>query len=435
MEEIQKNTTFDSGPPLPSNSPSNSIALGLWQKVILCLGVVALFVLATGTILSLRPLLKGNTQSSRQSVQNILPAKDNRPSVPVDATAEWGEYTNGRYNFSFKYPKDFLIRESESQYEYDIDINKGTDFQSLLSVQPVSFDNWPYYMHLEYQETVKINSIDWDVMTGQKVCDADVCLDIMIAYTTVHENYRYAFVLTDRKYEPRQGEILLTFKFSVNSNGQYFYVDETINPETKDLYFIRKENTESCGVNGAMFCDLVIRSKGGNESVITNLFFAESHKAINAKQGASLVAFSSPDVLLINFSGGEGAIGQGMIEEYDIKKGKLGRTILSYERSIGEKGVVKSLEDLKKVNFYEIKTDEGNLYFVNKASSKFAISGVYFEKDGKLAMVQFALSPPYDLQPNIKENFNYRRLKQFFIRMGGKRYVFDFKTGKFEETR
>lgn len=432
MEEIQNNTTFDSGPPLPSNSPSKSITLRLWQKVILCLGVVALFVLAMERILSLRPgLLRDDTQSSRQPVQNISPAKGNPSSVPADVMGEWKENINGRYNFSFKYPKDFLIRESESKYEYDMDINKGTDFQSLLSVQPVSFDNWPYYMYLEYQETLKIDSTDWDVMTGQKVCDADACLDVMIAYTTVHENYRYAFVLTDKKYEPRQKEILSTFKFSSNPNGQYFYVDETINPGTKDLYFIRKENTEPCGVNGAMLCDLVVRSKEGNERIIANLFFAESHKAINAKQGASLVAFSSPGVLLINFSGGEGAIGQGTIEEYDIKKGKLGRTILSYERSIGENGVVKSLEDLKKVNFYEIETDEGNLYFVNKVSSKFAAAGVYFEKDGKLTMIQFALSPPYDLQPNIKENFNYRRLKQFFIRMGEKRYVFDFKTGKF----
>lgn len=367
--------------------------------------------------------------SSQSTIGKISPVQNvSSSSGDLNSPDGWNEFTNSRYNFSFKYPKDFSIQESSYGDIYSVDM-RGPNFGSLL--EPKLIDTWPYYMYFPFQETLVINSIPWDVMAKENSCDIGSCVKNHIAYTTLHENTRFTFILTDKKSEEALRKILSTFTFSNNTKGNFFYTDELINPQTKDQYFIKKTGLSVCDVNGAQVCDLVVRTKDGNERVLANLFFAPRSQDLNAKHGASLVAFSSSDILLISFSGGEGPL-YYTVEEYDLKSGKLGKTILTFKANVGQNGVIKSLTDLLDINYYEIITNEGTLYFVNKDNTKFGPQGVYFEKEGTLSKVDFSLNPPYDIVPNIKELYNYKVFKRLYLRINGKLYTFDFKTRRID---
>lgn len=160
------------------------------------------------------------TQTQPTSTPASTPEPISQPTE-LDKTAGWETYTNERFKFSFKYPVSAGFPDSSTVKEQDNEqagqfqvFVRTSGLDIVLDIQYLKPGYSKNYLGSKFQESLMINTINWDVLTNQGYCDAGVCSHPFLVYQTIKDNYRYAFIFNNTTERTSlQHVILSTFKF------------------------------------------------------------------------------------------------------------------------------------------------------------------------------------------------------------------------------
>jgi hypothetical protein len=166
-------------------------------------------ILTTIAVISLYVLLQARTMY-QQTLPIASPAPSSTPLASADPTADWQTYTNNKYNFSFKYPKNFdYLTEDE-------DFANG-DYKGVVIVQNFPRTKTPNYSdNATFQMLIYVKKDIGDIRNQESL----TLYGDHGAYINIVRNgyvYQIDFTLnkTDNTNLPEQ--ILSTFKFTDKS--------------------------------------------------------------------------------------------------------------------------------------------------------------------------------------------------------------------------
>lgn len=151
---------------------------------------------------------------SQQPQLTDKPAPDTSTRTSTtDETANWKTYTNNQYSFYFKYPTS--LNTEINDYGSKLNVSLKKDLKDAY----VQFDfyaelNSDKYKNFDLDQTITINSIEWNVIYPGKSCgDSNQCGQTIPTYWTTKNNFTYTFLYILKEDEETLLKILKTFKF------------------------------------------------------------------------------------------------------------------------------------------------------------------------------------------------------------------------------
>lgn len=128
---------------------------GFVPIIVLVLVVLTIALGGFYLVRSQKPTLKPqNTKIVQQSLQSPSPTP-----LPSDETANWKTYTNGKYQFSFKYPSELRLVEYE-HYPYGVTLWTSSKWATWLRIDPVAFGRMNVFSTLPLPAFNNANTID-----------------------------------------------------------------------------------------------------------------------------------------------------------------------------------------------------------------------------------------------------------------------------------
>lgn len=122
----------------------------------------------------------GRQTAPKPSPSPVVSQTSQPTPSPVDKTANpdsiganWKTYTNAKYKIEFKYPANFLVKESiggQGSILY-ADITRG---EVMYRVEVGSGDSG-WFEHFKSNQTINVNGADWAVVPESSYCDAGDC--------------------------------------------------------------------------------------------------------------------------------------------------------------------------------------------------------------------------------------------------------------------
>lgn len=143
-----------------------------------------------------------------QGTQTSIYSASQKNSVPSSKTLEWKTYTNGKYNFAFKYPQDLLLDVRYPTGEEDLVVMVAKPKTEGVERVWVGINSATSLYGSKIREE-KIGSITWTVTKHQE-CDGMYCSPEVISYEIFHNQNHY--IINGDFISPQL--VLYTFEFT-----------------------------------------------------------------------------------------------------------------------------------------------------------------------------------------------------------------------------
>jgi len=140
--------------------------------------------------------------------------------VAPDETANWEEYKNNRYKFSFKYPKALILEDVSTESILQLKLVAQAFRETTISAMET--EEQLYYLDTPPSGEVKVG-----VLSGKKYllpngyCDGPSCSPPNLAAVVYKNGFRYVFSVFVEKdsnnFTDLENQILFTFKFTDSS--------------------------------------------------------------------------------------------------------------------------------------------------------------------------------------------------------------------------
>ena len=137
--------------------------------------------------------------------------------VAPDETANWEEYKNNRYKFSFKYPKALILEDVSTESILQLKLVAQAFRETTISAMET--EEQLYYLDTPPSGEVKVG-----VLSGKKYllpngyCDGPSCSPPNLAAVVYKNGFRYVFSVFVEKdsnnFTDLENQILSTFKFT-----------------------------------------------------------------------------------------------------------------------------------------------------------------------------------------------------------------------------
>ena len=240
----------------------------------------------------------------------------------------------------------------------------------------------------------------------------------------LYNQFVYNFDLTDDSIE----RFVKDYKDFPEFVKVLYYTNEITNQFTGDKYMVLKDSPkETCVVNGAIVCELVVE-RDGKKLVIESGVFSKNVKT--GRSVGNLIEFVSPEELAMGFGYFDHGGGWSSIALYDVNKDQLSTDVISFiDSQSSSSGNYMS-------DHYVIETKNGNLFFVNgipdhnSKNPQINETGVFLENDGNLTKIDFNIEPPYEIDINLRAT--YKNPDTVIFSLNSIQYTFDFDTSLFK---
>jgi len=165
-----------------------------------------------------KPSSKACTQEAKQCsdgsyVSRTGPNCEFSPCpTATDETASWKTYTNKKYSYSFKYPKEYTIREEDASTVFYVWLSKDKNDNFRLDIIP-SNNSGSFASRLKPTRKFPYNDIIWTEYPKSSYSDAGMSGDTPITLETLKNGFYFSLILFKDDLITAE-KIVSTFKFT-----------------------------------------------------------------------------------------------------------------------------------------------------------------------------------------------------------------------------